>query len=190
MKKKLKGFTLVELIVILAIIAVLSAALIPSMNFFIRRAKIKTANSQAKIVFNAALTYSQECEAKNLTVLNIQNGNPGASGLPSQVDISNIELKNGVYTSTDRIARNMCARVNDKVMEAPESDGDVWAVRYENKGGAFPVLTGAIYSTAVSDRYVGCYPTETDYDLNSYKDLNNVAISDWLQYAVDGTVGW
>lgn len=53
---KVKGFTLIELMVVIGIIGVLSAVLIPSMNAYYTRSRIKTTNSNAKILFNAAQT--------------------------------------------------------------------------------------------------------------------------------------
>ncbi len=52
--KNVKGFTLVELIVVMAIIGVLAAILIPTMLGFMRDAKITQANGNAKTAFNAA----------------------------------------------------------------------------------------------------------------------------------------
>ena len=57
---KVKGFTLIELMVVIGIIGVLSAVLIPSMNAYYTRSRIKTTNSNAKILFNAAQTAAQE----------------------------------------------------------------------------------------------------------------------------------
>ena len=56
---KAKGFTLIELIVVIAIIAVLAAILVPSMLGYVRNSRISRANANAKQVntaFAAALT--------------------------------------------------------------------------------------------------------------------------------------
>ncbi|MEG0629952.1 MAG: type II secretion system protein [Christensenellaceae bacterium] len=56
MKKKQnkKAFTLVELIVVIAIIGVLMAILIPSMMGFVTQAETATANANARTVYSAA----------------------------------------------------------------------------------------------------------------------------------------
>ena len=48
--KKVKGFTLIELIVVIAIIAVLAAILIPSLMGWVGKSSLRTANTNAKAV--------------------------------------------------------------------------------------------------------------------------------------------
>jgi prepilin-type N-terminal cleavage/methylation domain-containing protein len=54
--KTKKGFTLMELVIVLAILGILLAIIVPSWGYFIRRSRERSANAKAKVVFNAAQT--------------------------------------------------------------------------------------------------------------------------------------
>ena len=56
--RKIKGFTLIELIVVIAIIAVLAAIIVPSIFGYTASSKIATANANAKLAYNNACIYS------------------------------------------------------------------------------------------------------------------------------------
>lgn len=68
MNKKLKGFTLTELIVVIAIIGVLSAIIVPSYMSWIAHSKVRKQNNNAKVIFNAAQTIVQEYSFKERTM--------------------------------------------------------------------------------------------------------------------------
>ena len=63
--KEKKGFTLVELIVVLVILAILAALLIPALTGYIDRAKRKSIVAETRQAVMAAQTIAEEDYAKN-----------------------------------------------------------------------------------------------------------------------------
>ncbi|MEG0542166.1 MAG: prepilin-type N-terminal cleavage/methylation domain-containing protein [Angelakisella sp.] len=79
-----KGFTLVEIIVVLVIIAILAAISLPALTGYIDDARDKTAISEGRTVFVAAQTISSELTGLNADADNIETwltaGTRGTTG--------------------------------------------------------------------------------------------------------------
>jgi type IV pilus assembly protein PilA len=79
--KALKAFTLIELIVVIAIIGVLAAILIPSLTGYVAEARTNTANANAKLVYNNAMVITSEMTIAGHVLTVDGAGNGGLGGI-------------------------------------------------------------------------------------------------------------
>lgn len=77
---KRHGFTLIELVVVIAIIGILAAILVPAMLGYVRKAKITTCNNTAKSIYNAINVSLVEMESENLEVRNLEGDDYKTTG--------------------------------------------------------------------------------------------------------------
>lgn len=114
-----KGFTLVELVVVIAIIGVLAAILVPSMIVYVRKARLKTANGNAKTAYNGVVSFLIEKEIHGMTKTQIiadYCNKEVDCRVPPEIDMDDLQTEihdtleqNGidsgiVYVGTDTIA--------------------------------------------------------------------------------------
>lgn len=133
MKRRLKGFTLIELIVVIAIISVLAMILIPQLIGYVKKSKLEVVNRCAKDIFNQASIYIHDSENvdKDFTTITA---------------ISSSDITSGNVLKED-FCKNMDKVLNGKLLGS-------WKVFFNSDG----TVAAAFYSKKTNDPYVGSWP--------------------------------
>ena len=106
LKMSNKGFTLVELIVVLVILAILAAILVPTLMGYIDKARSEKDFSTAQSVRVAAQSIAAEVYAKNGSVTGGENGTFGADEKTAALKLIGVDANNkldGQVISIDEI---------------------------------------------------------------------------------------
>ena len=170
-RKTAKGFTLVELIVVIAIIGVLAAILVPSMLGYVRKSKVSSANSSAKNLFDAVNTTCVEMDSE---------GHPAKNG---NYSISHAALA----ASGSHIGVSAAGAVN--TFELESDDGKITKTATEDRiknyfdieklDGAMCSISGHACTAVVcqTGEYVGGYPNPAPAQDTS--NVKNGSGMDW-----------
>lgn len=165
MKTTKKGFTLIELIVVIAIIGVLAAILVPSMLGYVKKSKVSSANSAANSLQKAINTALVEVDEESQAAGNIEK----VSSDGSKVTITAV-----AGSDVSKISDADFKTKVDNYMEKAKSKK--WAAQCE--GGV--CLACAI---AVDNTYTGTAPGGV-ITVDNYTKYSSQKVDDALEAAV------
>lgn len=142
--KKLSGFTLIELIVVIAIVGALAAILVPTMIGYMSDSHLSTANSNAKLAYTTTANYGTSCNV---------------AGFFLSTDVSQESLKWNGNTAPEFSACENGADIANALrasMGSNSSSAGYVTVKVHTTG----MPKEAWWSKRVDSKYVGHYPDE------------------------------
>ena len=187
MKTTKKGFTLIEFIVVIAIIGVLAAILVPSMLGYVRKSKISSANSTASSVQKAFESTLTDADAKGIKLtyngwIKIDDGAMTANTITLSSGNASSILYSGVTNYFDKfkkvdgaayIKNTSCTAVvatTDGTYIGTYPSGYVDAKDYKSSGdlnGGGSSALSKVVSRIVADKYTSTNENGPEVDGNN-----------------------
>lgn len=160
-KRKMKGFTLIELIVVIAIIVILAAIIVPLMLGYVKSSKVSKYNSNARSVFEGSQLALTDIIREGETVAPDTAYICRARGDAVCVTASGEECDLTDYLGTEFDGYY-------GFMSDPTGSGSVYALWSEDPITA-ATFTGPMSAKEVKDGFetsvqLGCHPLRSDFD--------------------------
>lgn len=162
LQRHVKGFTLIELIIVIAIIGILLGILMPTMTSYYRRSRIQAANSNAKMVYNAAQTAIQKEMARDRTATDksgFENSNIRISYNRSGTTMWTVGANAYDTNPIAGLSVASCQRVADAVNRTVSNGTEInWAIRIDNY-----IVKGAVSADSDATTNVGFYSANRQF---------------------------
>lgn len=165
-KKQQNGFTLIELVVVIAIIGILAAILIPTMMNYVKKSRLKQANANAKLIFN---TVTSEAAVILSEGDNISSNDSLASGV-------GIKIEPNMSSSLSGNQKKLADAVY-KAFKSNGSDAGYCSYVFSSDGK----LSFSQWSPAQTHSILGQYPNPCSDPDDAFKDFSSspYSVSDW-----------
>ncbi|MDR0946206.1 MAG: prepilin-type N-terminal cleavage/methylation domain-containing protein [Ruminococcus sp.] len=171
MKNKLKGFTLIEMVVVIAILAILAVIIIPSLTTYVYEARVSKANANAKEIYNIALNFMTKVQT-------------GGHTIEADEEIETEDVESSALQLSDKIYSGEIGNKTDSMPSIAEI-GDIsqeeFSAAIAYYGGVSSDTTRGWYkvsfytngtpaeawwSTSDTDKVVGSWPNQRDTEIN------------------------
>lgn len=177
---KLKGFTLVELVIVIAIIGVLGGLLVPNIVNYVISAKYQDANTVARIVYNSAAQYCVEYKVNDVHYVE----DDGTEVMKEEPYVDDEAAANGYcYNSfaIEEFAPDTANSVelSSLKMAAEKYISDKTAVDTAGSSAVVVIapngtVVRAFWSESSDSRYVGAFPDPIDPDEPDFDNMSEV----------------
>lgn len=156
-KKAIPGFTLIELIIVLAIIAILAAVVVPGIGGYIRDNRIEEANNNALLLARGAQTWLNEMEADSKPI-DAYNQTPGTS----EANLFKTTFATGSFITL--VSTNTAGTTNSYIFNATSTIPSGWVKR----DGTTPAVSTPVLTNVDLTKYLaGLKPSKSGTDLGS-----------------------